>query len=402
METKKVLILGGGFGGVACALELARRPGISVTVVDQNDAHTFTPLLYEIATTSEKTAGDACLSKITTFPFSTLLEPYGIIFLKATVSGIDTELKTVATKSGILSYDYLVLGLGSEPAYFNIPGLEEYALTLKTWDDAITIRNTIVESIEKRTKSLNIVVAGGGATGVELSGEIATWLPEMKSKCEITITLFDGNKSILNLLSEGTQIAATERLKELGVNVRINARMESVSKNEILFTDKNSIPYDILIWTGGVQASKTIMKLDVAHEPKGRIETLPTLEIKENSNIFALGDNAFIRNPVSGNPTPWMARPAIVGGRLIAHNILASIKGKKQKPFEHQEYPYIIPVGGKYAIAHIGEYTITGFLAWIFKGFVELNYFASILPFGKALSVWFRGLMIFIKNDRLG
>ncbi len=410
MEAKKVLILGGGFGGLACALHLGKAIGKEheVTLLDWSLYHTFTPLLYEIATTSQETADDTHLKTIVAFPFSQLLEGTNVRYLNARVAQVDTGAKKVTTTSGILSYDYLVLGLGSEPAYFGIDGLKEHALPIKSFNDAVAIRN----KIEKATKehgggSLNIVIAGAGATGVEFAGEIAGWVPQINKgsaqKCGISITLFDGNASVLSPFDQNVQQIASNRLSNLGVKIKTGARMKFVRENSIEFAEGSPLPYDILIWTGGVQASEVTSSLGFKKEAKGRIETLPTLEAEENSHVFALGDNACLYAPDEKRPTPWMARPAIIEGRIIAKNIINALKGKKHRAqYKHRSYPYIVPVGGKYAIARVGSHTISGFPAWVFKGLVELNYFRSVLPLGRALRVWLRGLAIFIFNPRLG
>jgi len=195
-----------------------------------------------------------------------------------------------------------------------------------------------------------------------------------------------------------------------------NEIIKQAMANEVLTQGGKNIPFDILIWTGGVKASSLTQKLPLKKEKRGRIEIGSALEclpqspdLKVTGHIYAIGDIACSYDPETGRPVPQVARAAISQGKIAAKNIIEDIKkhaGLSKKTFTYTykpiNYPYIIPVGGKYAVAKIGPLIISGFWGWILKGLVEFNYLISIMPFGKALKIWLKGLRVFIQNDRLG
>ncbi len=416
---RNVVILGGGFGGIQAALSLSKKLNTlkekniyRIVVVDKREYHTFTPLLYEIATTSEEIANDLRLRHFVTYNLKHVLHNEHISVIHDTVLSVNPENRIVYLKNREIPFEYLVIALGSETNYFNIPGLRQHALPLKTFEDAIGIRNTIEEKMKKQDK-VRIVIAGGGPTGVELAGEIKSWgsklTGELYKQCGIEVTLVDGGATILPMLHKKTAKKATKRLRKLGIMVVMGKRIAEIKEKEIIMDTKDSLPYDICIWTGGVKAMELKESLSLQYEKQGRIKISEALQCvfqqKYNNNIYAIGDIACAYDPKTGVPTSLMARPAITQGKIVAKNIIEKIKhGEKAKQHSYvfRNYPYIIPIGGKYAIAKIGPITISGILAWIFKGIVELEYFLSILPFSQAIRMWFRGFLIFIRNDRLG
>jgi len=418
---KNIVILGGGFGGVRTALSLSKKlKGIKdnnyrIVVVDKKEYHTFTPLLYEIATTSEQTANDLQLKHFVTYNLKHILRDKHISVVEDTVLYVDINGKSVNLKYRSISFEYLVIALGAETNYFDIQGLKKYALPLKTFNDAITIRNAI-ETATIQKDRVKIIIGGGGPTGVELAGEIKSWgrelTGELHKKCAIDITIVDDGPMILSMFHQKIAMKAKKRLEKFGVKIMTGKRITEITKTNVILDDAELIPYNICVWTGGVKATTLTSELPVQYEKRGRIEITEALEcIASNpnlnvcKNIYAIGDIACVYNPKTKQPTPLMARPAIVEGKIVAKNIIEKIKyGEKAKIYTYKpkNYPYIIPVGGKYAIAKIGPFTISGILGWIFKGIVELEYFMSILPFSKALKMWFRGFLIFIKNDKLG
>ncbi len=210
----------------------------------------------------------------------------------------------------------------------------------------------------------------------------------------------------------------TKRLNSIGIEIIAGEGITKVSGKQIFLSGGRLLPYDILIWAGGVKASSLMGTLPLKKEVRGRAEVagsmfcLPqTPDLKLYGKIYAIGDSVCIYDPVTGKPIPQVAEAAIEQGKIAAHNILEDIKFVEhltKKP-SHQiftprrEYPFVIPVGGKYAVAKIGPLIISGFSGWILKGLIELYYLIlNVLPVRKALSMWLYGLRIFVQNDRLG
>lgn len=425
--SKKIVILGGGFGGLRTALTLSKKlkhlPSkgeYEVVLVDRYPYHTFTPLLYEAATTSQEIADYLELKSLVTYRLETLLQNKNISCVKDKVLHIDIKERIAHLEKSKIQFDYLVLGLGSETSFFNIPGLKENALTLKTFDDAVAIRNLVLSRIEDGGEDINIIIGGGGSTGVELAAELRGWISQIeqgaKQKCSVNIKIVEASPTVMYGFDKKIIAKVERRLTKLGVEIIAGAPIKEVGKNKVILENRDPLPYNILIWTGGVQASTITKKLPVKTEKRGRIEVVSGQEclpespdLKVYEHIYAIGDIACVYDPITKKPIPQVARAAIEQGEIAAKNIIEDIKkdnrltkSAKQYVYKPKNYPYIIPVGGKYAVAKFGPIVVAGFLGWILKGLVELNYLRSIMDFGKALKIWLKGLWVFIQNDRLG
>lgn len=422
---KNIVILGGGFAGLQAALRLGRavrRLGLggkySVILVDKRPFHLFTPLLYEVATTSEESANTKTLSSLVAYPLKTLLERSGAEFRLDEVLHLDIGARIVHMKNGKLPYEYLVIALGGETSYFNIPGLETHGLPLKTLEDALAIRERLAPRVGPKRGLTRVVIGGAGSTGVELASEIREWSCEHQhaNTCHIHVTLIEASPTILSTLDPRVCAKAERRLKRLGVQILTEERIARLDIHDVHLESGEKIPYDVFVWSGGVRAVSLSRGLPMKREGKGRIEVHEAMEcipespdLRVAGNIYAVGDIACLYDPKTGAPSPWMARPAMMGARCAAANIMERIKFTegmireiKTHTYRVPDYPYIVPVGGKYVVAKIGPFVISGFFAWAFKGIVELNYLLSIMPLFRALTLWFHGLVLFMKNDRMG
>lgn len=417
-----IVILGAGFGGIQAAITLSKqlkklknRHEYEIIIIDRNPYHVFPPLLYEIATTSEQSANTPVLQSLVTYSLHELLLPWGVTTLAEEILHVDFDARMVhLSREKKLPFAYLVIALGSESNFFDIPGLEKEAMPMKTFTDAIAIRNRIATLVKSKKTTVDIVIGGGGATGVELAGEIKEWIPELedecRSHCGVNVTIIEASPNILAPFDPRVRTLAETRLKELSVHIKLNTRITSVTPDTIATATDEQIPFDILIWTGGVKPAPLVTKMPLAKEPRGRITvsgglvcTAQSSNLEIEHMVYAIGDIACFLDPKTKLPLPLMARPAMIEGRIAAQNIIENIKKSGvTHTYEPYQYPYIIPVGGKYAVAKIGSWVISGIFAWIFKGIVELNYFISIMPIPAATRVWFRGFRIFIRNDRLG
>lgn len=423
---KKIVILGAGFGGLRTALVLGKglkRLGLErsyeVLLVDRNSYHTYTPLLYEVATTSKETADLSLLKEVAAYDIGKILKGLPITFLKTEATGLDLVEGEIALGSETFRPDYLVLALGSETNFFGIPGLKERAFTLKTFVDAIKIRDAIWNLALTENKNVNIVIGGAGPTGVELAGELKAWCGELEQdfkKCNLDVTIIEAGPTILPGFDTRLVRAVGARLGRLGIHSITGDALVEVKSRRAILASGREVPYDVLVWTGGIKAPAVLAKLPTKNEAHGKavahgtMECLPeTPDLKFRPRVYGLGDSICFYDPVTQKPVPAVARAAIVEGNVVGANILEDVKRENgllgephYRTYVPRAYPYVAPVGGKYAVAKIGPVILIGFLGWVFKGLIELTYLCSIMPLRRALPIWLKGLTIFIQNDRLG
>lgn len=418
-EAQSVVVLGAGFGGLRTALKLSKsirknKLLARVILIDVNPYHTYTPTLYEAATTSKEVTNNIQLKSIITFPIAEILKKQGVEIVQDRVESLDLIGGDIhCAKSEKLKFDYLVIALGSEPHFFGIPGLQSSALTLKSFVDAIKIRDKIWELFAEGRREIQVIIGGGGTTGVELAAEIQGWLPELSEEfkgCSTKVTIVEANPTVLSGFSEKVVNKVYRRLKNIGIETLVHETIEQADREKVFLKNGRVLPYDVLVWTGGVKAVNLIGTLPLKIEKRGRMEVAGEMEclpqspdLKLYGKIYALGDAVCFYDPVSGKPIPGVARAAISQANIVAHNILCDLKGTgTSKKYRPMNYPYIIPVGGKWAVAKLGPIVISGFLGWVLKGLVEINYLLSIMPFWRAIRTWLKGLRIFVQNDRLG
>lgn len=433
----KILILGGGFGGVRAALDLSRllhnrgssiplesgekkklrdREDVTITLIDRNNSQTFQPALYEVASVyginhehpfHTKLHGSICI------PYSEIFKGKKIEFVQAEVGHIDLMAKHVVTKNGTtIEFDYLVLALGSAVSTFGIPGVEEYAYKFKTIEDSLML-NDKIEGLYKdasnkgRLLPINILICGAGFTGIELAAELSNCTRHVAHKHGITrqkctaITLIEAAPAILPMISEKERNLIQRRLKKLSVNILTNAPIQEVGPDYVKFKNGSELKGDLIIWSGGVGTLgilKTVQGLEL--DERGRILVSDFLQAKNHSNVFAVGDNIIFIDSKTQKPIPQMAFLAIEQGRVVAENISRLIKGKSELKKHKPSYDvWIAPTGGKNAVAHVGKLIFSGFLGYLMREIVDLRYFLSILPFFKALKLFFKEVVVFSKND---
>lgn len=412
---KRIVILGAGFGGLRTAMILGREVGKDheIILIDRNHYHTFHALMYEAATTPQAIANHLDLHSVITYYVDNIIESKHVKFIKAEVTNIDVSEGDVHfSDRDPLKYDFLVVALGSESNFFNIPGLKENALEMKSFTNALEIRDTISALLDEK-EDIKISIGGGGSMGVELSAEIQNWFNEIKKtrkKFNPTVTLINSNPTVLDGFDKNVVRLVSRRLAKLGVKILNNETITKISPNLVSLKSGQEVPFNVFIWTGGVKANSILRTMKLKLENKGRSETSNNLvcipediNLKIYGRIYGIGDAVCARDAF-GNPTPMLVQPALQQAKVAAKNIILELRGKKPslvfKPFKN--YPYIIPVGGKYAVGKVGPLVVSGWPCWIAKGLVEINYLFSIMPPKKALKIWFKGLKIFIQNDRLG
>lgn len=411
-EKKKVVIIGAGFGGLAAARALGEyliaedrlKRSYEVILVDQHPYQLYTPTLYEVATTSQTLAKNIELERIVTFPIEKAIAGLPVTFRQTRAKSIDIKAAKIFFEDGeSLNFGYLVIACGAETNFFGIPGLEENSYPLKNFIDAVKIRNAI-EAVfsDPAVKPIRILVGGGGFTGFEFSAELSLWVKHLEKKYKkrglCKIILLEAGPEILSVIEPTIMNIARTRLEDLGVFIRTDAPVERIENRKATLATGERIFFDIFVWTGGVKAGRLLAEIEVKRDPHGRLETANTMECL--NKIYVIGDAACIEDPKTGRKfVPGVAAAAIEQGKIAAYNIVADINKFPKKEYKVKTYSYVIPVGGKWAIAKIGRFVIKGFPGWIAKGLLELRYLDSILPMPLALKTWFKGLWIFVRND---
>ena len=392
------MIVGGGFAGVSAGLTLSRNlpKGYSLTFIDRNPFHTFTPSLYEVANSEEP-------QKNIAIPFSEIF-PKIVEIVKGEIDKVDIKNKKLNIKNGReVNFDYLIVALGSESAFYGISGLAEFSFSLKTVADAVKIKDEIHKLCDQKAlkgEKVNIIVGGGGFAGTELAAEILCYDDFLSKEHKVDRKLFDvfiiqGSDKLLKELDEDVSNIATNRLKRLGANFIFGSHIKEVKKNE-LATDKDDLPagkaekfkFDILIWTGGVKANSLLAGSGLALSKSGQVPVNEYLQIKENPNIFAVGDIAEFTDVATQKKAPGVAQVAQEQGKIAGENVVNLIENKSLKPYKLRHFGYLIPLKGRYAVFTSGMLHIKGFLGWIIQQVIFLRYLLEILSFPKAFRRW--------------
>lgn len=376
----RIVILGAGFGGLSTALQLdktlAKEPGIEITLVNRENFTLFTPMLHEVA------ASDLDMTHIVN-PIRKLLKR--VKFFDGDVESIDLPNKRIYVTHGIgalhhhvLEYDHLVLALGSITNFFNLPGLQERALTMKSLGDAITLRNRLIEQLEEadfecaagaRDHLLTFVVAGGGFAGVETIAGINDFLREALefyphlTEEHIRVVLVHPGEVILPELGEKLGRYAQKKLGERGVEIRVKTRVKGLTEDGVELNDGSVITTSTLIWTAGTSPNPLLAELPCPLE-KGRLAVNEFMEAPGWPGVWALGDCAVVPDPRSGKPYPPTAQHALRQGKTLAGNIRAAIHGGQKKTFVFNTLGQLAAIGRRTGVANILGINFSGFLAW--------------------------------------
>ena len=419
-QKKNIVILGGGFGGVACAIKLNKlmkqRPALlkdfNVVLVDKKNYHLYTPALYEVASSVANDGTPLNLKKVVVTPLEEITRGTSIKFIQGAATKADVEKKEILFDDNTaIEYEHLVLALGSEPAYFNIPGLKEYSIPLKSFENAIHVRSVIKKKYEEKQNggTIDIIVGGAGPAGTELSAELIGYIKRLNQKSRKNIaprvTLVEGAPDILPGFPAKVVLKARARLTKIGVKIK-SSFIISKTDGRFVYIKEEALAYDALIWTGGVEACSLTRVIGLKEEKRGRMETNSCLQctpadqhLDIAENVYAIGDNACFYNPANKMPAPGTARVAIEQAKVAAENIFRKITNRPKIEYKLKNYPFAIPLGGKYAITQIGPMLFVGFSGWVLKQLIELYYLFSITDNQLAFRRWLRGLGIFAKND---
>lgn len=390
-----IVILGGGFAGIAAAkhLEKSLRKSCRITLIDKHPYHLFTPSLYEVAT-SEEPRGNIAI------PFTEIFEKH-IHCLPATVTKIDTKKQLIHVKENnkmqTIHYDFLLLALGSEPAYYNIPGLKAYSVALKNVQDALMIKNKIVTMCCKEgacNKKVKLIIGGGGFSGTELAAEMLSYkdtlakLHHLDKNC-LDITIIQGSDRLLKELDNHVSEIAQKRMQGPSVHFAFGGHITKVTQQSV-FTDNNKeYPYDILIWTGGVKANDILEESNLPVNKRGQVMVNNFLQVNGFENIFAAGDNTQYIDTKTNTFAPTVAQVAEEEGKTAGENIIRKIKQKPLLPYSYKHFGYVVPLRGRFAVAELmNNMHFDGLSGWILQQLVFLRYLLSILSLPKAIRRW--------------
>lgn len=343
-----IVILGGGFAGVRAGLTLKdkiKSHDIHVTLVDKNSFHLFTPSLYEVAASEEP-------QRNVVIPYKSIFNNY-LELVQENVVKVDTINQKISLDNNKeLSYNYLIFALGSESADFDIPGVKEYGIPLKTLEDSIRIKKAL-----KNAKK--VIIGGGGFSGTEIASELAT------HKGHLDITIIQRSQKLLKEIENGTSQLAKKRLEEGNVHLTLGQHIKKITKEAVELENGQTLSYDVFIWTGGVKSNNLL----------GKIEVNEALQVNNFKNVFAAGDAV----------SPGVAPRAQKMGEIAAKNILKDIKGESLVSYSYKHLGYIVPLGNHFAAFAMGKYHISGIFAYLIQQLIFLRYLLKILPFFDAI-----------------
>ena len=377
-EKKNIVIIGGGFAGVNLATKLGNTIGLNVTVIDKNNYNFFTPLLYQLSTGFLDVAS-ICL------PFRTIFKgKNNIHFRMGEVQKIVPEEHKVILTTETISYDYLVIAVGTKPNFFGMENIQKNALPMKSVEDSVKLRNMLISKAEhyiqsndpdEKRKMRNIVISGAGPSGVELAGVLAEIknsilgeiYPELDGK-NMNIYLVDGVSSVLHEMSKTSQKYSQKSLEDMGIKVQLGKTVSDYKNDKVEFKDGSHIETKMLIWTSGVVGIKLEGITDDFYTKGDRLKVNEYNEIEGLNGIYAIGD-ACIMNSDSNFPKghPQLASVAKQQGLALAKNFKAEMKGEKLFPFKYNDKGTMAIIGRNKAVADLTtpEKTLTGFIAWL-------------------------------------
>jgi len=390
-HAQRILILGGGFAGLYAALELEKAlthdSELEITLVNRENFFLFTPMLHEIA------ASDLDFTHIVN-PLRRLLRR--VRFFHGEVRDIDLESRRVQVFHGPerhqheIGYDYLIIALGSTTNFYGMPRLREQALGMKSLGDAIHLRNQLIDLLEEadfecavgmRQDLLTVVVAGGGFAGVETVAAINDFLrgslrsyPHLAEGL-IRVVLVHPGQFLLPELGAELGVYAQEKLAKRGVEIRVKTKVERISERDVELDDGTAIRTKTIVWTAGTSPNPILEGLPCAKE-HGRLVVDQFMEVPGFKGVWAVGDCAYALDPKTGSPYPPTAQHAMRQGKIVAKNIMATIRGRKKKKFEFSTIGLLAATGRRTGVANILGVKFSGFVAW----FLWRTIYLSKLP----------------------
>ena len=402
----KVIIIGGGFGGIEIAKRLKDKE-VEITMLDRHNYHTFQPLLYQVATGGLEADSIA-------FPLRKIFKNQKNFTFRVTeVERIEPEKKIVHTTIGEIEYDFLIIATGSDTNYFGQKEIEHFSMPMKTIPEALNLRSMILQNLEealiesdpvKKSALLQFVVVGGGPTGVELSGSLAelkkhvlpTDYPELRVE-DIKVYLIEGSAELLGSMSVQASGKAKDFLQKLGVEVFTDLRVESYDGKVIKLSNGQAIDTKNVLWSAGVKGATPSGLKEESITRGNRILVDEFNRVKSEDHIFAIGDVAACISPEKPNGLPGVAPVAIQQGTQLAKNIIHIINKEEPEPFKYFDKGSMATVGRNLAVVDIGKIRFQGIFAWFVWMFVHLM---SLVGFRNKVVTFVNWVWSYFSYDR--
>lgn len=380
-QKKRVVIVGAGFAGVKLALSLKAKH-FQVVLLDKNNYHQFQPLFYQVATSGLEPSSIS-------FPIRKILQSKkNVHFRVAELQKVNAEEKSIETNIGRLNYDELILALGATTNFFGNPNLEKFAVPMKSVSEALYLRNTILDNYENALNTadaevqealMNIVITGGGPTGVELAGALAEMrkfvlpkdYPELDFS-KMTISLLEGSPRLLNGMSEFAGKQSLKYLQKLGVEVRLNCLVEDYDGNLVTLKGGESLSSKTLLWAAGIKANSVEGFPNKAIGAAGRVLVNEYSQTKFDEHIYVVGDQALMITEQNPKGDPQVAQVAIQQANYVAKNLERLRRNMPLIPFKYFDKGSMATVGRNLAVADLAIGNLKGMLAWLIWLFVHL------------------------------
>ena len=404
----RVVIVGGGFGGLSAAKALARTP-FEITLIDRNNHHLFQPLLYQVATAALSPADIAS-------PIRGILRSQrNVKVMLAEVSGVDTARKAVIADGRRIPYDYLVVATGAQHAYFGHDDWAAFAPSLKTIDDATALRRRILLAFERaeneadadeRRRLMTFVVIGGGPTGVEMAGAIAELAKRALAADfraidprSARIILVEAAPRLLTPFDPSLSAAARRALEQLGVEVKLNAAVSECSGEGVRAGDA-FIGARTIIWAAGVMASPAGRWLGGETDRAGRLKVRADMSVPGHPDVFVIGDTAEV-TAADGTPLPGVAPVAKQQGQYVARALIARHQGRNIEAFRYRDYGLLATVGRSRAVAQFGRLRLSGFIAWVLWSVAHIYFLIGFRNRSIVALNWAWSYLTFQRGSRL-
>jgi NADH dehydrogenase len=407
---KRILIAGGGFAGLKLATKLADS-NFQVVLIDKNNFHQFQPLFYQVATAGlEPSAISFPLRKI-------FHRSKNVIIRVAEIKGMRPDTKEILTSLGAVRYDILVLAMGVDTNFFGMKHIARYAIPMKSVAEALSLRNNILQNFEdalletdasKQKSLLNIVVVGGGPTGVEVSGTLAEMkkfiLPKDYPELDFSlmnIYLIEAGSRILAGMSESSANRAESYLQKLGVNVLCNSQVSDYDGEKVSIHDSQQISAKTLVWAAGVAGIQTDGLSPDLYVRGNRIKVNGFNQVEGFDDIYAIGDSAFMTEAKYPNGHPQMAQPAIQQAILLAKNLQRQQNNLPMKPYSYFNKGTMATIGRNLAVVELPFVKFHGFFAWLTWMFVHLMAIVGVKNRLLVFINWFWNYITYDQSLRL-
>ena len=386
----KIVILGAGYAGVHAAKKLAKKykknNAIEITLIDKNPYHTLMTELHEVA-------GGRVPEESVKVTLSQIFHRTKVNLVVDYITNVDMVSQKVTTKHGEYSYDYLMIGMGNEPAYLGIPGVKEHGFSLWSLEDALKIKEHIEYQFkraalerdkEKRKQMLTFAVAGAGFTGIEMAGELMEWKSTLAREYrvdeeEVSLFVVEAENSILNMLDRKQADKAERYMTKHGIKILKNSPIVEVTPEMIKLKSGDVIQTQTLIWTCGVQNNQDCTSYGLETAKANRLKANAYMQSTNHENVYLIGDCAYVEEePGKGNPQ--IVEAAEQTATTAVKNIIASIEGKEEKvKFKSNYHGFMVSIGGKYCVANLMGIKLSGFFAMMAKHLVNMIYLFGIL-----------------------